>query len=178
MERLPWAYDIASAAQCRCGHRWEDHIAAADAHACTYCECLQPRLVSATSVSPAMGSTPTPQLDTPFARLSQALCDHRLALTGADLEAQHEALTVCQGHISQEFERLAQRQYESRLSGFACCECGRRVLNAPDYLRLRLCVLCMCLGLLVHCQRCGENSPEHHIGGRGCDMFVHPDEPA
>ena len=55
-----------------------------------------------------------------------------------------------------------------------CCECGQRVLNEPEYLRLKLCVMCMCFGLIAYCVTCGENYPEHHPGGRGCATFIDP----
>ena len=62
-------------------------------------------LVSTTASN--MTSTPTPQLDTPYARLAQALWDHRLALTGTDELARLHALSEIWGLAMREWEREA-----------------------------------------------------------------------
>lgn len=119
---------------------------------------------------------PTPQMDTPFARLSQALADHRLSLTSTALAAQDAALQRVECLVHLERERIRQARHEAGLSDVLCCECGELIPKDAAYQRLKLCVFCMCAGLLVHCRACGENYPEHHSGGRGCAAFVHPDD--
>lgn len=52
---------------------------------------------------------PTPQLDTPYARLAQALAEHRLALTGDDLAAQRAALAFVQALVQAELQRMHMR---------------------------------------------------------------------
>ena len=47
----------------------------------------------------------TPQLPTPYARLIQALWEHRLALTGTDVAAMAIALDVLSEHIDGELRR-------------------------------------------------------------------------
>ena len=115
-----------------------------------------------------------PQLDTPYARLTQLLCEAQAALTGTDLTQQETALRKVELSVHAELERVRQAQYDAILTNVLCCECGRRVINKCDYLRLKLCVMCMCFGLIAYCVTCGENYPEHHPGGRGCATFVDP----
>ena len=47
-----WEYDVASMTICVCGHPWCDHVAAADVHACTYCDCLNFVLLKANTPTP------------------------------------------------------------------------------------------------------------------------------
>lgn len=53
----------------------------------------------------------TPQLDTPYARLTQALADHRLALTGTDLEEQCNAVAAIHQLAWAEWNLLRVRCY-------------------------------------------------------------------
>ena len=49
--------------------------------------------------------TPANQLDTPYVRLSQCLTDHRVALTGADVQAQHNAMCALMDMIVEEWQQ-------------------------------------------------------------------------
>jgi hypothetical protein len=44
--------------------------------------------------------------------------------------------------------------------------------DSPAHQRLRLCALHAAWGCLLLCERCGESSPEHGPGGRGCATFL------
>lgn len=111
-----------------------------------------------------------------FARLTQMLADHRPMLESDDLEAHLVALDRLTYLFKIEADATQMRFQETQLAQVVCCECGSRVLNKPDYLRLKLCTMCMVHGLFARCAFCGENYPEHHPGGRGCSTWERRDD--
>ena len=57
------------------------------------------------------------QTNTPYARLTQALAEHRFALTGYDLKAQRAALEVVQALVQAELQQVRMRARVQREGG-------------------------------------------------------------
>ncbi len=70
-----------------------------------------------------MTSAPTPQLLTPYARLTQALWEHRLALTGTDVEARCQAMSAIYERVHHEWDQALEalvvlRRNDTEMSHF------------------------------------------------------------
>jgi hypothetical protein len=112
-----------------------------------------------------------------YGRLMQAVNRRCGTLIDTDPAAHLDALASLLEVVQAE-ERTAQHAlYEARLTDVLCCKCGARVINEPDYLRLRLCVMCRACGCMAYCATCGESYPEHNPGGRGCATWQDPVPP-
>lgn len=113
-----------------------------------------------------------------FAKLFRFIVDHLDELESEDRMAHLQVIERLRVVLTMEEDAIQDQVYEAQLSDIPCCECGSRVLKHPDYLRLKLCTMCMVHGLFARCAFCGENYPEHHPGGRGCSKWERREDAA
>lgn len=79
-----------------------------------------------------------------YERLTVFLDEHRPMLESADADAHLAVIERLRVLLILEYHTAELIVHEAALSDIPCCECGSRVLNRPEYLRLQLCTMCMC----------------------------------